>query len=187
MGSKIEWGRFISMYTVSIVSKIISIEGVNMIESFSLCGWRSNLLKSSSKEVMQSWTYFIFDSSVMYFSVIFFIFPFLSLINNSSLMISRYMRWKSSRDYPSPRRKGITRYWYFCPSLPSWGLMEKTTAIIISNVYPYWMLVTSLTCDVCGFDDYMVLSLTRWTLSALENALFFLLLWYIYNKCLMGG
>ena len=49
MGSIIEWDLFISNSDVSRVSKIFSIEGVNVIDSSLLCVLHSNLLKYSSK------------------------------------------------------------------------------------------------------------------------------------------
>ena len=57
------------MSDVSIFSKIAYIEGVNMIDSWSLSGLRSNILKSISQEAMQRWRYFIFNSSMIYFTV----------------------------------------------------------------------------------------------------------------------
>ena len=49
MGSIIEWGGFMSMSDVYIISKITDIEKINMVESWSLCGLRSNHLNSRSK------------------------------------------------------------------------------------------------------------------------------------------
>ena len=49
MGSIIEWDGFMSMSAVYRVSNISYILGVNMLESWSLCGWRSNLPNYISK------------------------------------------------------------------------------------------------------------------------------------------
>ena len=60
---------FISISDDSRVSKIIYIEGLDMVESCSLCGWRSNLLKSSSGKVIYRWRSLSFDISMIYFPV----------------------------------------------------------------------------------------------------------------------
>ena len=109
MGSIIEWYGLMSMSAVSRVSKISSIEGNNMIDSWLLCGWRSNLLTYSSKEVMYIWRCFRFDSSMVYFTVRFLICTAWSLINTSSLLIARDLSWEYGRDSTSPRQKAITR------------------------------------------------------------------------------
>ena len=48
-GSIIEWYRLMSISAVSIFSKISYIEGLKIMKSWSLCGWRSNIPKLSSK------------------------------------------------------------------------------------------------------------------------------------------
>ena len=105
----------------------------------------------------------------MYFPVRLLICTVYSLINTSSLLIVRALKWKYGRGFPSPRRKGITRYWDLVLSTLSWGFMNKITVIRSSNPFPYCMWVTSLTCDFGAFDDDMVVFLKIWTLSALEN------------------
>ena len=47
--------------------------------------------------------------------------------------------------------------------------MAKTTAIRRSKAFSSFMYIASLTCDFGDFDEKMVVSLTRCTMSALEN------------------
>ena len=67
---------------------------------------------------MYCWICFSFESSMMYFPVRLLIFTVWYLINSSSLLIVRSLRWKYVRGSPSPRRKVITRSWYLGPSTP---------------------------------------------------------------------
>ena len=157
-----------------------------MIESWSLCGWHSNLIKYISKEVMQSWRCFIFGSSIIYFPVSLLICTVWYFTNTSSLLIERDLRWKYGRVSTSPRQKGITRSRALGPSHPIWGIMDKTNTIRISNPLSYYMWVTILTCDFGAFDDDMVVSLTIWTLSDLENASNFTFA-VIYLEWVSGG
>ena len=129
MDSIIEWDGFMSMSSVSRFLKISYIEGVNMIYGCSICGWRPNFLKYSSKEVMYHWRCFSFDISTIYLPVRLLICPVWSLINTSLFLITRALRWKYGICYPSPRQKDITRSWSLGPIPPSWGLTEKTTLI----------------------------------------------------------
>ena len=46
------------------------------------------------------------------------------------------------------------------PSLPTWGLMKKTTEIIRSKPLPLFIYVMSFTFDFGAFDEDMVVSLT---------------------------
>ena len=81
--------------------------------------------------------------------------------------------WKCGRVLPSPRKKVITRSWALGSSPPSWGLMSNTTAIRRSNPLSVFIHVISLTYNVGAFDEEMVIYLTIWTLSALENVSYF--------------
>ena len=72
------------------------------------------------------------------------------------------------------------------PSTPSWGIMAKKKAIISSNPLSQYMYVTSLTCDFGTFDEEILVSLTRLTLSALDNASKFSFA-VAYLECLYGG
>ena len=122
----------------------------------------------------------------MYFLVRLLICPFWSCIKPSSLVIVRALRWKYGRVYSSPRQKCITRNWALVPSPPSWGLMAKTTEIIRSKWLSLRMHVTSLTCYFDAFDEEMVVYLTIWTMSDIENPskVSFAV---VYLECVSGG
>ena len=64
--------------------------------------------------------------------------------------------------------------------------MAKTTAIIRSKPLSLLISVTSFTCDFGFFDEEIVVSLTRLTLSALENASKFYFS-VAYLGCMYGG
>ena len=64
--------------------------------------------------------------------------------------------------------------------------MANTTAIRSSNPMSLFIYVTSLTYNFGAFDEEMVVSLTRRTLSALENASKFSFAME-YLGCVSGG
>ena len=150
-----------SISDVSRVSKISSIDWSKECFIWSLFGERSNCLKEISKEVIQRRICFSFVSSMIYFPVSLLIWPVLSFVHINSLLIARYHRWNSVRDYLSPRQNSIKRSLYLVPSNPSWGIMLKITMIRSSNPLPNCMLVTGLTCGFGAFYDKTVVSLTR--------------------------
>ena len=118
-----------SMSTVYRFSNISSILGMNVRDSWLLCAWHSNLIYSSSNEVMYRRRCFSFDSSMMYFPVRLLIFSFWSIINPNSLLIVIALRWKYGKGSTSLRQKGNTRSWALGPSYPSWGIMANKTSI----------------------------------------------------------
>ena len=72
------------------------------------------------------------------------------------------------------------------PSTISWGLMTNTTAITRSTSLSLFMYVMSLKCYFGAFDEEMVVSLTRLTLTALENTPKFSFA-VAYLECVSGG
>ena len=128
----------------------------------------------------------IFDSSMMNFPFKLLICPVLSCNRKISLLIWIYLRWNRGMVSHPPRRKYIERSWALVPSTPSWGITEKTIEMRRSNKLSLFMYVMSLTCNFGDFDEYMVLSLTRWTLSAIDNASY--LYFAVANLgCVSGG
>ena len=59
------------------------------------------------------------------------------------------------------------------PNTPIWGLTTKKTEIRRSNPLPLFMYVMSLTWDFGDFDEDIVVSLTKLTLSAVNNDSYF--------------
>ena len=118
---------------------------------------------------MYLWICLNFDSTMVNFPVRLLIFFVWYWNRKVSPLIWRALRWDCGSFSPSSRPKEITRFWDSGTSPPSW---VNTTTIRRSNPLSLFVYVLSLTCDFGDFYEEMVVSLTRWTLSDLDNTSF---------------
>ena len=158
-----------SISDVSRVSNNSLIVGMNVVDSWWPCGRILDFIQYISRIVIYFCWCYKFYRYMVHFPVRLLIFPVLSSNRKLSLLIWRPLRWNCGIVSPSPRKKDITRSWGLSPSNPSWGLMTNTTAITRSTSLSLFMYVMSLKFYFGAFDEDMVLSLTRWNISSIEN------------------